>query len=72
MAETQNPKRKKLNVNTGNKEAQFEKSFQDKHPEDVKALNVTIPAELHNKLKKLAVDRGEPMREIIAQWIREA
>lgn len=72
MAETQNPKRKKLNVNTGNKEARFEKSFQDKSPEDVKALNVTIPTELHNKLKKLAVDRDEPMREIIAQWIREA
>lgn len=72
MTEIQSPKRKKLNVSTGNKEAQFEKSFQDRNPEETKALNVLIPTELHNKLKKLAVDRGEPMRDIVAQWIREA
>lgn len=67
-------KNKNLISSVGNRseKAQFEKSFQNKNPEDVKALNVLIPTELHNKLKRLSIDRGEPMREIIAQWIREA
>lgn len=71
MTEAREEKLKKLRTKNPHEEPQFQQSFQKK-TEDVKALNILIPTELHNKLKKLSIDRGEPMREIVAQWIENA
>lgn len=49
--------------------AQFETAFNKGEDVPMKRLNTNIPADLHMKLKRIALERGQSMTGIVSEWI---